>query len=118
MSQKLNRELETLLGGHCEEAPEAAEYPYIVFSAVRTGDDGGRQQYVLEVNVWDQGMFYSRSESMMDTLEKKLHQQVYSSEDFLIRIFKGRRQNIPDPDNSIKRVREQFEMYVFEKQEE
>lgn len=118
MSQKLVRELETLLGGFCEEAPEAAEYPYIVFSAARTGDDGGRQQYILEINVWDQGKFYSRSESVMDNLEKKLHQQVYASEDFLIWIFKGRRQNIPDADKSIKRVREQFEMYVFEKQEE
>lgn len=116
MSQILNRELETLTGGYCEEAPGNAEFPYIVFSASRTGDDGGRQQYILEINVWDQGEFYSRAESVMDNIEKELHQHICATDHFLIQIFRGRRQNIPDPDKSIKRVREQFEMYVYEKE--
>lgn len=31
--------------------------------------------------------------------------------------FPGQRQNVPDPDKEIKRVREQFEMYVYERED-
>ena len=87
-----------------------------VFSEKRLSEDGGRLTYSLEVNAWDQNPYYSRAESMMDCLEKKLHRCNFQTERFLIRIFKGPRQNVPDPDRSIKRVREQFEMHVYEKE--
>ena len=35
----------------------------------------------------------------------------------LIRIFKGQRQPVTDPDKDIKRVREQFEMHVYERED-
>jgi len=79
---------------------------------------GAKQIYVLEVNIWDQGQYYSKAEAMMDELEKKLHRNSYMTEGYLIRIFKGKRQNIPDPDRTLKRVQEQFEMHVYEKGEQ
>lgn len=117
MNGELKRELEALTGAYYEEAPDEAEYPYMVFSAQRLSDDEGKLSYSLEVNVWDQNEYYSRAESMMDVLEKKLHRCNHMADKFLIRIFRGRRQNIPDPDRTIKRVREQFEMQVFEKED-
>ena len=114
--KSLAKELENLTGAYHEEAPADAVYPYIVFSEKRLSEDGGRLTYSLEVNAWDQNPYYSRAESMMDCLEKKLHRCNFQTERFLIRIFKGPRQNVPDPDRSIKRVREQFEMHVYEKE--
>ena len=99
-----------------KEAPGEAKYPYMVFSAQRLSDDGGKQNYSLEVNVWDQNEYYSRAESVMEALEKKLHRCIHMSDKFLIRIFRGRMQDIPDLDKTVKRVREQFEMQVFEKE--
>ncbi|HBA50086.1 MAG TPA: hypothetical protein DCZ91_20300 [Lachnospiraceae bacterium] len=117
MNSELKRELEIFTGAYYEEAPGEAEYPYMVFSVQRLSDDEGKLSYSLEVDVWDQNEYYSRAESMMDALEKKLHRCNHMSDKFLIRIFRGRRQNIPDPDKTIKRVREQFEMQVFEKED-
>ncbi len=54
---------------------------------------------------------------MMDALEKKLHRTNHLTGEYLIRIFKGARQNVPDPDKSIKRIREQFELYVYERED-
>ena len=116
MSSDLKRELEALTGAYYEEAPAGAEYPYMVFSAQRLSDDDGKQIYSLEINVWDQHEYYSRVERIMDTLEKKLHRCNYMTDKFLIRIFRGRMQNVPDQDKTIKRIREQFELQVFEKE--
>lgn len=113
----LQKELENFIGAFYEEAPEEAEYPYHVFSARRLSDSDGRMNYVLEVNVWDQHRYYSRAENMMDELEQKLHRCNHITDDFLIRIFKGQRQNVPDSDKTIKRVREQFEMHVYQREE-
>lgn len=117
MSQKLQKVLEKLTGGYCETAPEDAAYPYAVFSAARLGEEDGKQSYHLEINVWDKNLFYSRAESLMDALEQKLHRCSFRRDGFLIRIFNGRRQNIPDPDRSIRRVRAQFEMLVYERED-
>ena len=110
----LEKVLEELTGAYCEEAPEGAAYPYLVFSARRMAEDAGRQVYALEVSAWDQHPYYSRAGSMMDGLERKLHRCNYMAGGHLIRIFKGARQNVPDSDKTMKRVREQFEMHVYE----
>lgn len=113
----LVKEIEKLTGAFCEEAPEKVAYPYSVFSARRLSDSEGRMSYVLEINVWDQHRYYSRAESVMDELEQKLHRCTHITDDFLIRIFRGQRQNVPDTDKTIKRVREQFEMHVYQREE-
>lgn len=117
MSQSLKQVIEELTGAYYEEAPEDTAYPYVVFSMRRISESDGRQSYSLEINAWDQYAYYSRVENMMDALEKKLHQTNRLTEEYLIRIFKGARQNVPDQDKSIKRVREQFELYVYEREE-
>lgn len=113
----LGKALEDLTGAYREEAPEDAAYPYLVFSARRLTEEGGGQVYALEVSAWDQHPYYSRAEGMMDMLERKLHRCNYMAGGRLIRIFKGARQNVPDSDRTIKRVREQFEMHVYEMEE-
>ena len=114
---ELNKELENLLGAYYLEAPEAAQYPYKVFEVIRANEREGVQTYTLEVNVWDQHKHYFRAETLMDELERKLHRCNHTTDAFLIRIFRGQRQNVTDPDKSIKRVREQFEMQVYLREE-
>lgn len=118
MSLELDRELELMTGAYCEEAPQKAEYPYAVFSARRLSEIDGTQNYTLEIDVWDQAERYSRAEDMMDRLERKLHRCNHiTGNGVLIRIFKGSRQNVRDPDPAIKRVRQQFEMHIYEREE-
>lgn len=117
MSLPLKRELEILLDAYSDEAPEDATYPYKVFNTKRVGADDGVQKYILEVNVWDQGSYYSKAEAIMDELEQKLHRCNHLNKFGLICCFKGQRQNVPDPDKSIKRVREQFDLTVVEREE-
>ena len=73
---------------------------------------------MLEVNVWDQNQYYTRADALMDELEKKLHRSSFMAEGYLIRTLRGKRQHIPDPDKTLKRVQEQFEMHIYEKEEQ
>ncbi len=117
MKTDLKAELEQLTGAFYEEAQKNTPYPYAVFSARRTGETDERQTYILEINVWDQHTHYSQAENIMDGLERKLHRCNFLTDRYLIRIFRGDRQNVPDPDKDIKRVREQFEMYIYERED-
>lgn len=113
--QKLKEELEEYLGAYYEDAPEEAEYPYKVFLLKRISQDDERQRLILEINVWDQHKYYSRAESMMDSIEKKLNGCIRLSDDTLYYCYNGNREPIKDPDKSIKRIREQFELYCYER---
>ncbi len=116
MNSQLKKALSELTGAYYEEAPKEARYPYTVFSVRRISEEDGVETYSLEIDAWDNSPFYSGAEDMMDTLELKLHRCSFSTEGLLIRTYKGNRQNIPDPDKSLKRVREQFEMKVYRKE--
>lgn len=113
----LDKVLEQLTGAFSGEAPKDSTYPYKVFTERRLSETDERQNYILEINVWDRHKFYSRAESIMDELERELHRCNHLTERYLIRIFKGRREKVEDPDKEIKRVREQFEMYVYERED-
>ena len=98
-----------------ERADKNTSYPYFVFECRRISENSGIEQYVLEVNGWDQGSTSSRIESKMDELEKAIHNLKYNDRDRTIIIYKGQKNPVDDEDKSIKRYREQFDMRVCER---
>lgn len=116
MTNHLIDNLKFMIGGKHEEEEEKQNYPYKVFSVKRVSHEGCLSTYDLEVNVWDRHKFYSRAEAMMDELEKTLHSGEVLTDKMLIRTFKGKRENIPDPDKAIKRVRANFTLHVYERE--
>ena len=54
------------------EAPQGAEYPYIVFEPSRVTSESGIDKYDLEVNIWDSYATVSRIDAIMDTLESEI----------------------------------------------
>ena len=117
MSLDLRKELETILDAFYEDAKPDTPYPYRVFSLRRISENDGMQLYNLEINVWDQHPYYSRAENIMDAIEAELHRCNSLSGTGLVRFFKGQRQTVPDQDKTIKRVREQFELHVYERED-
>ncbi|MBR3762189.1 MAG: hypothetical protein IKK59_05545 [Lachnospiraceae bacterium] len=108
--------MKILIGGNHEEEDEKQDYPYKVFSIRRLSREGCLSTYDLEVNVWDRNKYYSGAEAMMDELEKNLDFNEVLTDKMLIRTFKGTRENVPDPDKSIKRIRAKFTLHVYERE--
>jgi len=96
------------------EAPQEANYPYAVVTSKRLTIDDNISKWIVEVNVWDKNKYYSRAEATMDSIEKELDfKRLLSGSNFLC-LFKAQRDNVEDSDKSIKRVRTQFDMTVYE----
>lgn len=116
MTNHLIKILEDTIGGKHEEEEVQQIYPYKVFSLKRLTHEGCLSTYDLEVNVWDRNKFYSRAEEMMDELEELLDFGEWLTEKMLIRTFKERRENVKDPDKSIKRIKANFALHVYERE--
>jgi hypothetical protein len=98
-----------------EQATDNAMYPHIVFSFREINlDDLSRQDYTLNVDVWDKGTNTTAIDTLADSVEDLLHTQNLPQTNVLPTFYKIDRKSIEDPDKSIKHrlVRFQIQNYV------
>ncbi len=98
-----------------EQATDNAMYPRIVFSFREINlDDLSRQDYTLNVDVWDKGTNTMAIDTLADSVEDLLHTQNLPQTNVLPTFYKIDRKSIEDSDKSIKHrlVRFQIQNYV------
>ncbi len=98
-----------------QQARDNALYPHIVFNFrdINLGDLS-RQDYVLEVDVWDKGTSTETVDSLADAVEDLLHTKNLPQENVLPTFYKIDRKSIIDSDKNIKHrlIRFQIQNYV------
>lgn len=98
-----------------EQARDNAMYPHIVYS-FRNIDLGdlSRQDYILEVDVWDKGTPTYNVEELSDKVEDLFHCQNLPQDHILPTFYKIDRKSILDPNKNIKhrQIRFQIQNYV------
>lgn len=98
-----------------EQASDSALYPHVVFN-FRTIDLGDlyRQDYILEVDVWDKGTSTAAVDELADNIEDLLQSQNLPQDHILPTFYKIDRKAILDEDKSIKHrlIRFQIQNYV------
>jgi len=98
-----------------EEASDNALYPHIVFS-FRTIDLGdlARQDYILEVDIWDKGTSTTQVDELSDKVEDLLQAKNLPQTNILPTFYKIDRKSIKDEDKSIKHrlIKFQIQNYV------
>lgn len=98
-----------------EQARDNALYPHIVFNFKDIDlEDLSRQDYVLEVDVWDKGSSTDRADELADMVEDLLHTKNLPQTGVLPTFYKMNRKSIPDPDKKIKHrlIRFRIQNYV------
>lgn len=98
-----------------EQATDDALYPHAVFGfrEIDLGDLA-RQDYVLEVDVWDKGTSTTKVDELSDKIEDLLQAQNLPQTNILPTFYKIDRKSLPDSDKSIKHrlIRFQIQNYV------
>ena len=116
LNKLIQTKLKTLTTNvYYEQANDNAMYPHIVFSyrEVNLGDLS-RQDYILEVDVWDKARSPYNVEELSDKVEDLLHCQNLPQDKILPTFYKIDRKAIIDPDKNIKhrQIRFQIQNYV------
>lgn len=99
-----------------EIANEKALYPHIVFEFRRIDlNDLWRQDYILEVDIWDKQDSSQRVDNLADQVENLLQAENLPQTNVLPTFYLINRQNIPDEDKEIKHRRVQFQIQNYER---
>lgn len=109
--------LETLTANvYHEIANEKKLYPHIVFEFRRIDlGDLWRQDYILEVDIWDKQDSSQRVDNLADQVENLLQAENLPQTNVLPTFYLINRQNIPDEDKEIKHRRIQFQIQNYER---
>ena len=98
-----------------EQATDNAIYPHIVFSFREINlNDLSRQDYTLDIDVWDKGTSTTAIDNLADSVEDLFHTENLPQVNVLPTFYKIDRKSVDDPDKSIKHrlVRFQIQNYV------
>lgn len=100
-----------------ERAPDAAQFPYLVFLLENAIDEPGLERFVLDVDGWDAPADGSTValEQLMEAVDQALHKRVVNAEDVSFVIYRDRRFPVDDDDERIRRRKAIFEIRAIEK---
>ena len=116
LKKLIEEKLKTLTTNvYYEQARDNALYPHIVFSFNEIGlGDLSRQDYTLDVDVWDKGTSTYNVEELSDKVEDLLHTQNLPQTNILPTFYKIDRKSIRDTNKDIKHrlIRFQIQNYV------
>lgn len=99
-----------------EIANEKKLYPHIVFNFRRIDlGDLWRQDYILEVDIWNKQDSSLRVDDLADSVENLLQAENLPQDNVLPTFYLIDRQNIPDENKEIKHRRVQFQIQNYER---
>ena len=99
-----------------EMAIDTAMYPHIVFSFERIElGDLSRQDYVLDVDLWDKTEDTTVVDDLADSMENLLQAENLPQDNVLPTFYLIDRKNILDPDKDIKHRLVRFQIQNYER---
>jgi hypothetical protein len=99
------------------------DMPYIVFNLPFSVPSFNREDYTLEIDVWDNSKDTTVIENLTDSIDGNgdvfdptgLHRLSIDAVSFIAKIYRSSRQSVEDNDKSIKRRRMIYTVEVYKK---
>ena len=98
-------------------APDTAVFPYLVYDLPNSADDGTLEQFVLDVDAWDDTNGDTTIvEILIDNADKSLHRKTITVDDVLaVTFYRESRLTLTDDDPNIKRRKYIYQVRTFER---
>jgi hypothetical protein len=80
------------------QVPENASYPYAHFSFDQSNDVEGREDFIMNVQVWDKNYGSSDVDTLMNAIDQKLNRSNYHSTGINFTIYRINRMSLPSDD--------------------
>jgi len=92
---------------YLEQAPSNADFPHITYSLSNSIDQETREDFILEVNVWDSCQNHNtvELEEITNDIYNGLDEWKYNDGDMQISVYCDNIAMVPDPDEKIRRRR-------------
>ena len=99
---------------YLEVAPQNATYPFVVIKYPTSIENLPREDFIIEVDIWDNKTDTTAIETLTNNIDAVLHKKhYYSSGKLQCDIYRISRSMIPDPDEHIRRRQLRYEAKTY-----
>ena len=96
------------------DAPDDARYPYLVYDLPNSVDDGSLENFVLEVDGWDDSADTNVLEKLMDDMDNSLHRKTMVVGNLSVTFYRDNRLTLTDDDKRISRRQYIYQARVYQ----
>jgi hypothetical protein len=95
-----------------QHAPDDAIYPFIVYDLPNSTDNGTMENFVLEIDAWDDKTDTIPLESLIGTIDEGLHRRSVVTEGISLTFYRENRLSLTDPDKRLRRRQYVYQIRV------
>jgi hypothetical protein len=99
-----------------QTAPDTAVFPYLVFDLPNSVDSGTLENFILDIDFWDDDTNTTALETLADSVDIILHRKTLLITDKMcMAIYRDNRLNVSDDDPRIRRRRYTYQARTYQK---
>lgn len=115
-TEEIRKTVKTLLGesggkAYHRNAPDNVVFPYKTYkvNTVQLGDEAGRDDGTVTVDIWDYAQSPNKIEKIADEIEKSFNHRHISNNAVMISFYNYIRNLLDDPDRKIQHIQLQIQ---------
>lgn len=99
---------------YLENAPQGTQYPYVTYNLSNSDDDFQKEDFTMEVDIWDDDPDTTEIENITDNINKAFHRlHYYSANCFQADFYRVNRLMLEDNNPRIRRRQLRFKASVY-----
>lgn len=114
----ITEQLQTTQGQtYHRNAPKDAAFPYKTYSLTSVAFlDSARDDFELEVDIWDRSADYKRAEEIADQVEELLNVANLPQDEIFPTFFRENRYEVDDPDKTLQHIQLRFLVQLYKEE--
>jgi hypothetical protein len=98
---------------YLEQAPAKTPFPYVVFNLPNSDEAEFREDFVLEVDVWDKSPDTTALETLTVSIDQALSRLKHLDTNFQASFYRVSRLMLPDDDPTIRRRQLRYQVKAY-----